>query len=134
MDYRELDKLTKNPVAVGNLARLLQTYPEGTWTDWECDFLASIAARDTDQNASTRQCEVLLELRDNARTYSTIKGFSVRRLIELTWAAHAELDESDEAFVRSLREAGATTIGRRAANRLLACAWRVDAIDQRIWL
>lgn len=134
MDYREVDKLTKDPVAVRNLARLLQTYPADTWTEWEVDFLASMVQRDTGENASIRQCEVLLDLRDNAKSYSTIKSFSVRQLIERTWLAHADLDEDDEDFVRALHASGATTIKTRAAKRLLACAYQVDAIHERVWL
>jgi len=134
MDYREVDRLKKDAVAVRNLARSLQTYPPDTWTDWEVDFLASMANRDADETSSMRQCEVLLDLRDNAKSYSTIKSFSVRQLIERTWLAHADLDEDDEAFVRSLHASGATTIKKRAANRLLACAYKVDAINERVWL
>ncbi|MBS0241376.1 MAG: hypothetical protein JSS20_04310 [Proteobacteria bacterium] len=134
MDYRELDRLTKDAVAVRNLARLLKAYPPETWTEWEIDFLASMAERDTAENASMRQCEVLLDMRDNARSYSSIKQFSVRELIERTWLAHVDLEEDDEEFVRSLRSSGATTIKRRAANRLLRCAHQVDAIHERVWL
>ena len=134
MDYREVDKLTKDATAVRNLARQLQTYPADTWTEWEVDFLAAMARRDTSENASMRQCEVLLELRDDAKSYSTIKSFSVRQLIERTWLAHADLDEDDEDFVRALHASGATTVKKRAAKRLLKCAYQVEAIQERVWL
>ena len=48
--------------------------------------------------------------------------------------AHADLDEDDEDFVRALHASGATTIKTRAAKRLLACAYQVDAIQERVWL
>jgi len=86
------------------------------------------------QPLTMRQSEKLVELEDASQRFSSIDGFNVRTLILSCAEAASDLDEDDEAFVRALHASGATTIKTRAAKRLLACAYQVDAIQERVWL
>jgi len=129
MDHREIDRLKKNPEAFRSLARQLLRTPGTAWTEWELDFLESMSVREPDSGPSTRQCEVLLDLRDSTLSYSRIDGFSVQALIENTWRARFDLGDDDERFVDELHALCATSVKRRQLLRLLVCARKVDVID-----
>jgi len=134
MDYREIERLKKNPEAFCALAQFLLRVPDAAWTDWELDFLESLSERELDPGPSTRQCEVLLDLRDSVITFSRIEGLSVKAVIAETWRARDDLGEEDAEFVDALQNSGATAIRRRALRRLLGCARRVHVIDSPIRL
>lgn len=130
MNDREIDRLKRNPRAFRDLALFLLCIPDAAWTDWEHDFLESVSVRAFDDGPSTRQCEVLLDLRDGVTAYSQIEGFSVRAVIAGTWQARYDLGEEDERFIDALYASGASVIRRRALKRLLGCARQVDVIDR----
>jgi hypothetical protein len=44
-DYRKIDALSKDTERAGALARYLLSLDEISWTDWELDFLTSLASR-----------------------------------------------------------------------------------------
>ena len=44
-DYRKIDALSKDTERAGALARYLLSLEEISWTDWELDFLSSLATR-----------------------------------------------------------------------------------------
>ena len=50
-------------------------------------------------SSSLRQCEKLLELRDDAEYYSSVRGFSVQSLIKSCWHARDDLDSEDDRNV-----------------------------------
>jgi hypothetical protein len=45
-DYKEIDRIRKNLVAVRSLAKRLLDLPRADWNDWELDFLQHMATRD----------------------------------------------------------------------------------------
>lgn len=134
MTYREIDRLKKSPEEFRSIALFLLRLPDVSWTDWELDFLESVSERELDPGPSTRQCEVLLDLRDGVTFYAKVEGFSVRAMIDETWRARRDLDEEDEAFIDALHVSGASAIRRRALRRLIGCARRLDVIQTPIQL
>lgn len=124
----EMQRLSADPAAVRSLARQLLGIRDANWTDWELDFLDSMASLDADR-LTMRQREVLVELRDNARTYTIVQGLSVPRLIRECWLARADLDDDDESFVAGLAERGVAALKRRPLLRLLRCCRELGIID-----
>ncbi|MGE3917505.1 MAG: hypothetical protein AB7F78_17570 [Hyphomicrobiaceae bacterium] len=129
MDYREIERLKADSRAFRSLAQSLLQRSDVEWTEWELDFLECVSEHELEPGPSTRQCEVLVELRDGATAISLVEGFSVRAMVEATWQARLDLDEGDEAFISSLHASGAAAIKKRAVRRLLACARRAQVIQ-----
>jgi hypothetical protein len=126
-DYREILGIQKDPARARALAHGLSTLDDMVWTDWELDFLASIGARRED--LTTRQGEKLIELRDEARWYTAVEGFSLKGLIERCHLLRDELAERDAAFIERLKASGATRLRRKDARRLLRCACALGEIE-----
>src|SRR5262249_2611541 len=82
---------------------------------------------------TTRQGEKLLELRDDAEYYSSVRGFSVQSLIKNCWLARDDLDsEDDRKFIRQLKGTNCLSIKRRQLRKLLACARELGEIEQYV--
>jgi hypothetical protein len=104
-DYKEIDRIRKNLVAVRSLAERLLSFPRADWNDWEVDFLQHMARHRRPDPITTRQCEKLLELRDDAEYYSSVRGFGVQSLIQNCWLARDDLEsEDDRKFIEHLKE------------------------------
>jgi hypothetical protein len=86
-DYREIDRIRKDFVAVRSLAKRLLELPQAGWNEWEIDFLQHMARHKGPDPITTRQGEKLIELRDDAKYYSSVHGFSVQSLIKNCWVA-----------------------------------------------
>lgn len=125
---REIRRLMANAASAVTMARGLLVRAND-WTDWELDFLESIAARITSRDLSYRQAEILLELRDAASAYILIAGIPVSRLIDRLWQARLDLSEEDEAFVGGLHAAAVTSVKKRAAQRLAASAREIGLLE-----
>jgi hypothetical protein len=63
-DYREIDRIRKDLIAVRSLAKRLLELPHADWNDWEIDFLQHMARHKGPDPITTRQSEKLVELRD----------------------------------------------------------------------
>jgi hypothetical protein len=82
---------------------------------------------------TTRQCEKLLELRDDAEYYSPVRGFSVQSLIKNCWLARDGLEsEDDRKFIEHLKETSCSCVKRRQVRKLLACARQLGEIEQYV--
>jgi hypothetical protein len=125
----EMQRLAADPAAVQGLARHLLALPDARWTDWELDFLDHMATRREAEPLTIRQSEVLVELRDNAKSYTSVGGIAVRSLLHGCWIGRADLDEDDEAFVVALHDAGAVSLKRRALLRLMRCARQLGLVE-----
>jgi hypothetical protein len=110
------------------LAKRLLAAPESDWTDWEIDFLEDMS-RHAGPDLTTRQGEKLIELRDDAESYASWRGLSVRILVEKCSLARDELEPHDAAFVQKLQGCGATAVKRRQLFRLLRCARQLKLIE-----
>jgi hypothetical protein len=129
--YLEMQKLALNPSAVPMLAGYLRQLDTVQWTEWELDFLESMAKRTGLEPISTRQREVLVELRDDAVSHTkTRDGLSVCTLILQCWQARLDLDDDDDiAFIDELYGSGTTALKRRPLGRLLSCARQLNWVD-----
>lgn len=138
MNHREMKMLAENAESVRSLAlyllRLGNSDPQVSWTDWELDFLEHMARHEGPEPLTLRQAEVLTELRDAAKTYTSLDGIDVVGLINDCWLARFDLDEEGEAFVTGLKASGARGLKRRAALRLLACARELGLVERYVAL
>jgi hypothetical protein len=132
-DYREIDRIRKDLVAVRSLAKRLLDLPHADWNDWEIDFLQHMVRRKGSEPITTRQGEKLLELRDDAEYYSSVHGFSVQSLVENCWLTRNELDSEDNRkFIEQLKETSVSCLKRRQLHKLLACARELGEVEQYI--
>ena len=132
-DYKEIDRIRKDLVAVRSLAKRLLELPHTDWNDWEVDFLQHMARDKGPDPITTRQGEKLLELRDDAEYYSSVRGFSVQSLIKNCWLARDDLDsEDDRKFIAQLKETSYSSIKRRQLRKLLACVRELGEIEQYV--
>src|SRR6266446_6801654 len=130
-DYREIDRIRKDLAAVRSLAKRLLDLPHADWNDWEIDFLQHMARRKGPDPVTTRQGEKLLEIRNDAEYYSSVRGFSVQSLIKNCWLARHDLDsEDDRKFIERLKEPSYSCVKRRQLRKLLACARELGEIEQ----
>ncbi len=120
-DYKEIDRIRKNLVAVRSLAQRLLDLPRADWNDWEIDFLQHMARHKGPDPITTRQGEKLLELRDDAEYCSSVRGFSVQSLIKNCWLVRDNLKETSGSCVK-----------RRQLRKLLACARQLGEIEQYV--
>ena len=124
----EMKKLADSPAAVNALAASLLNMADVDWTEWEIDFLEGKTRFCGPDPLTTRQREMLFELRDNARSYTTFEGFSVASLLRECWLNRLDLSEDDEDFIVRLYAQGTTTLKRRPLFKLLRCARELDLI------
>ena len=132
-DYREIDRIRKDTVAVRSLAKRLLNTQNRDWNDWELDFLEHMARHRGPNPITTRQGEKLIELRDGAEYHSSMQGFSVVSLITNCWLARDDLNsEQDRKFIEELKATGASAIRRRQLGKLLACARELGEVEKYI--
>jgi hypothetical protein len=128
-DYREIDRIRKDLVAVRSLAKRLLDLPDADWNDWEIDFLQHMARHKGPDPLTTRQGEKLIELRDDAEHYSSVHGLSVQSLINNCWLARDDLSREEvKKFIEDLK--ATTCVKRRQLRKLLACARELGEIEQ----
>jgi hypothetical protein len=135
--HRAMKELAENPEAVRALARYLIACGQRagdapvSWTDWEVDFLDSMAQRESAEPLSLRQREILTELKSAAQRSTSVDGFSVRGLVERCWLERFDLgDEDDQRFVEDLKAAGVQAVTGRQRGRLLACCRELGIIER----
>ena len=110
-DYKEIDRVRKNPAAVSSLAKRPLAIPNHDWNDWELDFLEHMARHRGPDPITTRQGEKLIELRDDSEYHSSVKGLSVASLITNCWLARNDLNsEQDSRFIEDLIVTGVSGI------------------------
>jgi hypothetical protein len=130
-DYREIDRVRKDSVAVSSLAKRLLAIPSHDWNDWELDFLEHMARHRGRDPITTRQSEKLIELRDDSEYHSSVKGFSVASLITNCWFARDDLNsEQDRRFIEDLKASGVSAIRGRQLWKLLACARELGEVEK----
>lgn len=127
--FREISAIKMDPVRARALAqRLWDLYH---WADelneFEEEFLKGMVRFDGDQ-LSTRQAEVLFEIRDDHERLSKMRdGLSVALVVKDTYLAREDLPEDDAEFLERIKDA--TSLRRRDAGRLAACAQRLNIIN-----
>ena len=132
-DYKEIDRVRKDSVAVKSLAKRLLSIPNHDWNDWELEFMDHIVRHRGLEPITTRQGEKLIELRDHSQYHSSVQGFRVASLITNCWLARDDLkNEEDRKFIDNLKTSGASALRRRHLGKLLACARQVGAVEKYI--
>jgi hypothetical protein len=98
-------------------------------TEWERDFLESLVARPPER-LSTRQAEVLFEIRDDNELISNIGGaINVSNLIQRAYEARLDLDEGDEEWIVAIWNRGATSLRRRHLGGLKRCCVQLGELE-----
>src|SRR5712691_10769693 len=115
----EMLRIASDPVAVRSLAKCLLAIPNHDWSEWEADFLASMAKFKGPDLLTMRQREKLMELRDDAEYLSQYRGMSIKILNEKCFVGRVDLDEGDAEFIEKLK--GQPSIQRRKLGRFLRC-------------
>jgi hypothetical protein len=126
--FKEIDRVRKDPTAFRDIATLLLKFFRADLTDWETDFLQSVA-RSQWEELTTRQSEKLLQIRDDMQEVSEVLGFSVKLLLKGLVDARLDLSEDDEAWVVRSDERDPTSIKRKWRGRLLRCSRQLYLID-----
>jgi hypothetical protein len=128
--YREMDAVGREPARFVLMAKQCLLFTD--LTDWERDFLESLVARPPER-LSTRQGEVLFEIRDNHELHSElIGGFSVAILIQRAYEGRLDLDEADEQWIVEIRKSGAASLRRSQLGRLRRCCVQLGVLEPYI--
>lgn len=128
--YREMDAVGRDPGRFVLIARQCLLFPD--LTEWERDFLESLIARPPER-LSTRQAEVLFEIRDANELISNIDGnIKVSNLIQRAYEARLDLDEGDEEWIVAIRNGGATSLRRRHLGRLKRCCVQLGELEPHV--
>jgi hypothetical protein len=126
-DWKEINRISKDPGAVRILAKSLLRMPDAARSDWEVDFLEHMSRRQ--DPLTTLQAEKLIQIRDDAQFFSTYDGFSVATLIERCWAARFDLNsDEDITFIERLK--GRASIRKRDVGRLFRCCREVFILEK----
>jgi hypothetical protein len=98
-------------------------------TDWERDFLESLVAGPPER-LSTRQAEVLFEIRGDNELISNVGGnIKVSNLIQRAYEARPDLDEGDEEWIVAIRNRGTTSLRRRHLEVAMHRSRNSDRVD-----
>jgi hypothetical protein len=130
--WREIERVRKDPQAVRTMAKSLLKLPRIDFTDWEIDFLESMARYYGADELTARQGEKLVQIRDDAEVISEFRGFSVRLLLKGCWEARLDLSEADEEWIGEMRERCGHAIARRYVGRLMRCARELNLIEEEV--
>lgn len=125
--YREMDAVGRDRGRFTLMAKQCLLFPE--LTEWERDFLESLVARPPER-LSTRQAEVLFEIRDDNELISNIGGtINVSNLIQRAYEARLDLDEGDEEWIVAIWNRGTTSLRRRHLGRLKRCCVQIGELE-----
>jgi hypothetical protein len=109
----EIDRVRKDPKVFKPLAKHLLVDADyvKTRSEFATDFLEDISNCGSDE-LTTRQGEILLELRDEAKVYFRIgDGLSVGILIEKCFLARSDLSsDNDIERIEALKASGRTSV------------------------
>jgi hypothetical protein len=101
----EIERVRKDPAAFKPLAKRLLGDPTFARSEFADGFLENVAGWKRGE-LTTRQGEILLELRDEAEIHRSYKGLSIAILINKCFANRFELDEQDRARIEQLHASG----------------------------
>jgi hypothetical protein len=126
----EMLRIAKDPVAVRSLAKRLLSIPNHEWSEWEVDFLESMAKFKGPDLLTMRQREKLMELRDDAEYLTHYRGLSIKILNDKCFFGRVDVDERDAEFIERLK--GQPSIQRRKLGRFLGCCRQLGEIEQHM--
>jgi hypothetical protein len=129
VSWIEIDRIRKDPKVFKPLAGHLLADAEYARerSEFATDFLENISQSEKEE-LTTRQGEILLELRNEGRRYFKIgDDLSVEILIEKLYHAQADLEnEDDAAFIVALWTSGRKFITGKQLPRFLAIKYELE--------
>jgi hypothetical protein len=135
-DYKEVNALQRDLDRARSVAEFLLALVGMDWTEWEVSFLNSIIKQVDDRIASrnkeplsTRQAEMLVELRDDSVWYESPDNFSIKALVNDCFVMQHLLSENEVDFIKHHKVAGTTKHRRREVIFLFRCARKAMAIE-----
>ena len=124
---KEIERYKKDAEGARRLCRrILTAAPDALSASGEA-ILDGIASKTFLNELSTRQAEVILEIRDETELVSTTwNGLSVTRLIRQCYEGRCDLSEADQEWIEKVYDTSRSTIRRRSVGRLVRCARELD--------
>lgn len=132
-NWKEINRISKDPQAVRSLAEKLLKLPYAAWSEQRRSFLKDMVKQR--EPITTRQAEYLIDLRDETELHHKADGFLVSSLIEDCWR-HRLLDrqrglsEENCEFIEGIR--GRSVLPRLQLRRLFACCRELGLIEAYI--
>src|SRR3984893_16682816 len=125
--YRAMDAVGRDPGRFALMAKQCLLFPD--LSEFERDFLESLVARPPER-LSTRQAEVLFEIRDDNELISNIGGtINVSNLIQRAYEARLDLDEGDEEWIVAILNRGPRSLRRWHLGRLKRCCVQLGELE-----
>jgi hypothetical protein len=132
-DYRKLERIRKDPLAVQALARKALRNLDGQLSDWEQDFLRKLETFEGPQPLSQRQAEKLLLIDDRASRSPTMGGYRASTLMRALWQGQLDLDEAEEEFVaRKCEEGAALALSRNEWRFTFALCHKLALVEDYV--
>ena len=103
--WPEIDRVRKDPGTFKPLARRLLNDPAFERSEFADGFLRNVMSWKREE-LTTRQGEILLELRDEAEIHHECQGLSIAILIGKCHANRFELEETDRRRIERLHDSG----------------------------
>jgi len=127
--WREINEMRGDPKGCCNLAQMLFTSHGHFLTEWEAGFVESIGKKQNVGAFSTRQVELLLDLRDSVTPVEEIHGINLATLSRRCFEARADLPEADEEWIVALCAKPLKCMRRSEGLRLLRVARHLRLIE-----
>jgi hypothetical protein len=122
-----MDAVGRDPARFVLMAKQCLLFPD--LSEFERDFLESLVARPPER-LSTRQAEVLFEIRDDYELHCHLSGgFSVAILIQRAYEGRLDLNERDEEWIVEIWKSGRTSLRRRHLGRLRWCCIQLGELE-----
>lgn len=106
MNYRELSRIGGDPAAVRGTATLVKNLLGLRISSWQDNFLSNLQRFAGPDRLSTRQCETLVSLREQATRRKEVAGYTAFHLVRQLWELRFDLAQEDENFVVKLHKIG----------------------------
>lgn len=127
--WSEIERIRKDADVFRGIARSLLVASSEALTDWEIDFLENLAGKDDGEELSSRQAEILVQIRDNNQWVETHKGWQIRILLRQCYEARLDLIEDDEEWIAAVYLISDRSVRRRQIGRLFRCARSLHIIE-----
>ncbi len=129
-DWKEVNRILKDPTAVRSLASRLLKTPDYEWSERAGGFLDDMKGLPDGHVLTTRQGEFLADLRDEVEQVSKYRGFRIGILIERCFLNRLDLTNDDDIeFIERVKQLGKTSIRKAWLGRLLKCCRELGEIE-----
>lgn len=101
------------------LAARLQHLPDNDWTEWEWEWLGTMARKADTYAPSEKERLKLSEINSYAEQFSGYDGLSVAAMVSMCHRYHLDFTEEDSDFVVDLHCRQARVVRKRQLRRLI---------------